>query len=318
MQVHMIQMLTAAMVICTTDTLPVMARTAAGLTRQSSNGKDTQAVVIESTGDVFDVQHTGMSTAHNNIHAHYHQTTTTASMSPICSDYCGAEFTTKAAASQCSNKSFWEPVEDKLDTTPRRRSARCLHPSTKNGKLDIGYINGQHQEEGPGARQKMCNCMEEFMTNGKSLICDLCGCPAVCRDFKEQLGCEELYNRVDGACHMEQACWSKRLDGKYVREGHTETDECYELEVAVKKCEEATDCFAIATQSNVCGGRYRVTHGGPTFKSYANWEPYKLWSYKLDRECLKKEKFKGSDEDVYRHWAKLMKKMAFPSRTRAR
>ena len=27
----------------------------------------------------------------------------------------------------------------------------------------------------------------------------------------------------------------------------------------------ASDCYAIATQNNTCGGKFRVSHGGPTF-----------------------------------------------------
>ena len=60
--------------------------------------------------------------------------------------------------------------------------------------------------------------------------------------------------------------WTEK-DGYYVSEGHGDGTECYDdLNNAKLKCIEAGDCHAIATQSNICGGQYRVTHGGPTFK----------------------------------------------------
>jgi len=47
------------------------------------------------------------------------------------------------------------------------------------------------------------------------------------------------------------SCWSDRLDGKYVSQQHGKTNECYDLGTAKQKCMEASDCGAIATQSNV-------------------------------------------------------------------
>merc|ERR1712096_594085 len=42
-----------------------------------------------------------------------------------------------------------------------------------------------------------------------------------------------------------------------------------------------------ATQSNVCGGKYRVSHGSAaTLKHYSNWQAYNLGAYTLDRSCL--------------------------------
>ena len=70
--------------------------------------------------------------------------------------------------------------------------------------------------------------------------------------------------------------------GRYVQEGHGQVNECYStLEEAKSKCIAAGDCKAIATQSNVCGGKFRVTHGGPTFVKYENWKQYdlKAWEY---------------------------------------
>ena len=55
-------------------------------------------------------------------------------------------------------------------------------------------------------------------------------------------------------------------DGYFVREGHLATDECYDtLQEAKENCIASKDCHAIATQRNVCGGKYRVSHGGPSF-----------------------------------------------------
>ena len=77
--------------------------------------------------------------------------------------------------------------------------------------------------------------------------------------------------------------WTQK-DGYYVLEGHGDATECYgDLDTAKSKCMAAQDCNAIASQSNVCGGQYRVTHGGPTFEYYSNWNPINLRSWK--RTC---------------------------------
>jgi hypothetical protein len=78
--------------------------------------------------------------------------------------------------------------------------------------------------------------------------------------------------------------WSGRKNGTYLHEQHGRTNECYDFATAKSKCEKAADCHAIATQSNVCGGKYRVTHGGPTLRHYNNWKPYNLWAYTLKRK----------------------------------
>ena len=65
-------------------------------------------------------------------------------------------------------------------------------------------------------------------------------------------------------------------------EGHDTTNECYStLEEAKEMCLAAPDCYAIATQSNTCGGQFRVSHGGPTFNYYSNWEKYNLRAWEL-------------------------------------
>ena len=81
-------------------------------------------------------------------------------------------------------------------------------------------------------------------------------------------------------------CWSSRLNGKYIKEQHGATNECYSFEEAKEKCEAASDCHGIATQSNVCGGQYRVSHGSTaTLLHYNDWASYNLWAYTLDRSC---------------------------------
>ena len=80
-------------------------------------------------------------------------------------------------------------------------------------------------------------------------------------------------------------CW-KYQEGYYIAEQHGATNECYDLNTAKAKCIQAEDCHGIATQSNVCGGQYRVSHGTTaTLKHYANWASYNLWAYTLDRSC---------------------------------
>jgi hypothetical protein len=83
--------------------------------------------------------------------------------------------------------------------------------------------------------------------------------------------------------------WSSRLDGMYIKEGHGRTDECYDYETARLKCETAIDCWGIATQSNVCGGKYRVSHGaGAATLYYSDWNTYNLWAYTYTRTFSKR------------------------------
>ena len=83
------------------------------------------------------------------------------------------------------------------------------------------------------------------------------------------------------------SCWSGRLHGKYINEQHGANDECFDFDTAKQKCEEATDCHGIATQSNICSGKYRVTHGSTaTLVAFPNWASFNLWAYTLDRSCL--------------------------------
>ena len=97
---------------------------------------------------------------------------------------------------------------------------------------------------------------------------------------------------------LKASCWSGRLDGRYVQEGHFaafKTDpDCYDLQTAKRKCEEAADCGAIATQSTICGGKYRVTHGGPTLKTYSNWQRANMWAYTVDKNCNTQAAFADS------------------------
>jgi len=88
-----------------------------------------------------------------------------------------------------------------------------------------------------------------------------------------------------------KSCWSKRLNGKYIREQHGKTNECYSFATAKKKCVAAKNCHGIATQSNVCGGKYRVSHGAKaTLKHYHAWKKYHLWAYTLNSSCQKKHR----------------------------
>lgn len=78
-------------------------------------------------------------------------------------------------------------------------------------------------------------------------------------------------------------------EGRYVQQGHGSTSECYDEETAKQKCVEASDCHAIATQSNICGGQYRVTHGGPSLKPvisrYPNWQHWGMKAFTTRRRC---------------------------------
>ena len=93
--------------------------------------------------------------------------------------------------------------------------------------------------------------------------------------------------KVQGTKNQGIPCWKERK-GDYVQEGHSQAKECYAtLEEAKSKCLAAGDCKAIATQSNKCNGKFRVTHGGPTFRKWENWRPLNLRSYELtDEMCI--------------------------------
>merc|ERR1711998_339714 len=90
---------------------------------------------------------------------------------------------------------------------------------------------------------------------------------------------------VTRPCAQPTFTWSARLNGRYVREQHGATNECYDFQTAKRRCEAAPDCSSIARQTSVCGGRYRVTHMGPTLVPYQNWQPHGIWSYRLTRNC---------------------------------
>jgi len=99
-------------------------------------------------------------------------------------------------------------------------------------------------------------------------------------------------------------CWSEKLEGKYIHEqhhssAHDGTGECYEdLGEAKRRCEEASDCHGIATQSNICEGKYRVTHGSTaTLLHYNAWRDYDLWAYTLDRACLSSGKWNAKPSE---------------------
>merc|ERR1712232_1371849 len=81
-------------------------------------------------------------------------------------------------------------------------------------------------------------------------------------------------------------CWVVKR-GYFVREGHSlRAGGCKAtLEEAKTACLASSNCRAITTQSNICGGKYRVINGGPTFKFFKKWKRYKLRSWKLDPTC---------------------------------
>jgi len=81
------------------------------------------------------------------------------------------------------------------------------------------------------------------------------------------------------------SCWTQK-DGYFIKEGHLQTNECYPtLEQAQYRCAISHDCFGVATQSNVCGGQYRVSHGGPTFEKWPHWQKSNLRSYAFNAKC---------------------------------
>ena len=97
---------------------------------------------------------------------------------------------------------------------------------------------------------------------------------------------------------MNLGCNWIQKDGYYVEEGLQEAlkgdeDECYgTLQEAKDKCIASKDCHAIATQDNVCGGKYRASHGGPTWKKSPKTteENYKIRAWE-HVHCRGKEHF---------------------------
>ena len=91
---------------------------------------------------------------------------------------------------------------------------------------------------------------------------------------------------------LSESCWSNKLNGKYIKEGHGSSNaECLPYEDAKKKCVESSDCHGITFQSNACGGLHRVVHAPQaTLLPYSNWIPFNLHAYTLDRKCLAESK----------------------------
>ena len=60
-------------------------------------------------------------------------------------------------------------------------------------------------------------------------------------------------------------------------------------DTAMMTCEATPGCGGIATQSNVCGGKYRINivEGTEDWKYWPDWElpAWQLWAYDLDRSC---------------------------------
>jgi len=101
------------------------------------------------------------------------------------------------------------------------------------------------------------------------------------------------------ACSSTACCWSEKLVGRFIAEQHPGLEhfssntgvaccECYtDLGSAKQACEGASDCHGIATQSNLCNGGYRVTHGPKATLQYtSNWEAYSNWAWTLNRDCV--------------------------------
>ena len=81
-------------------------------------------------------------------------------------------------------------------------------------------------------------------------------------------------------------CWKQR-DGDYILQGQGEAEQCYEtLQQAKDACASTSDCMGISTQTNICNGYYRLSHGIPTFIYDANWRSLNMRSYEyVCREC---------------------------------
>jgi hypothetical protein len=84
-----------------------------------------------------------------------------------------------------------------------------------------------------------------------------------------------------------ECVWIKK-DGFYIKEEHGEATYCYEdLEEAKQICALDGSCGGIATQSNICEGKFRVAHGGPTFVYLPAWDQYNLYSFEQNCDGCK-------------------------------
>jgi len=136
------------------------------------------------------------------------------------------------------------------------------------------------------------------------------GCKQRCQNTS---GCKYYNNFPNGGCHIttgvggtkpgggnptkmsgaancqENSCWSSKMNARYIQQQHGASNECYDFETAKAKCEAASDCHGIATQNNVCGGKYRVTHGSTatilTWGESGAYHNYNLHAFTLNRKC---------------------------------
>jgi len=92
----------------------------------------------------------------------------------------------------------------------------------------------------------------------------------------------------------EETCqkWT-RVPGNYlIKENNKglkgkECEALFDVDTAKVKCEEASDCNAIGSKSNMCDGKFRVNHGVSTTITRDSWDHITLVVYTLDRSCMK-------------------------------
>jgi len=181
------------------------------------------------------------------------------------------------ALAKTKNKS-WQKAKNKLKQ--KIKDAK----KAKKALKDL-YLKGLRQKAGEICMIRKIQCMVAKFNGEAALQTKYCG---VCADDKKAKMVTSWSNGGDssakGPTVSKGATWSSRKNGYYIKEQHGKTNECYDFNTAKSKCEATPDCHGIATQKNVCGGKYRVTHGATaTLVYYANWKAYNLWAYTLKR-----------------------------------
>jgi len=106
-----------------------------------------------------------------------------------------------AKIKKCAQKGIWPKKKVRVDNSRRRDegSHECIAVSVEKRQKDVlnlGWL--QNKKKGTmashrGSRRKMCACLKTIMNKCQNADCiqeRICDCPAVCHQFKIDLGCK--------------------------------------------------------------------------------------------------------------------------------
>lgn len=104
----------------------------------------------------------------------------------------------------------------------------------------------------------------------------------------------------------DHACTWEKWDGYYIGNGHGAScdsgDYFSDLNEAKRQCFKAKDCTGIATQSNLCSGYYRITHGAAEWKQHDHWSRWNLWAYDYGPPGCVRDQGSVLDQIVFPLW----------------